>query len=388
MTISVASLITRTGKTALYNFAINVARALSLPVDSWQVGDPTRSNYHVLSELVDATEGIVVNFIKSRFRTEATGQWLKVKAEQDYDVTVPDATRATCTVVLTNGGGGYYPDIEARSLTLKNSTSGITYTNTTGGTLESGVGETLSITVEADVLGSDGSAAIGEIDEMVTQLDGVTCANTTAAVGTDEQDESVTRQQMLDKLSSLSPNGAKGAYSYVARDPDLAGTSACTRAREFGDTDTGTVTLYCAGPSGGVVEADRALIETAILAYATPLCITPTVVAATNVAVPVTYTMKLYKSANVDADEAEEAIEAALEQLFASPSLNPIGGNIVPPATTGYLYRSLIVTTIQSVYPQAFDVTVSAPSGDTALTNGQVATLGAITATVTLVVDP
>lgn len=385
MTVSLATLLVEETKEAIYNTGIAVARAIGLPVDTWQAGDPSRSLFHVEAETLSTLESTAAGYISSGFLDYASGEWLKILAEQQYGVTVPEATYATTTVTLTNTGGGYYPDIEAGDLTFKNSTTDKTYRNTSGGTLASGPGTTLDVTVVADEAGSDSSAAATEIDTMVTQLTGVTCSNAEAAVGTDEQDESVTRAQCRAKLDSLSPNGPKGAYDYVARDPDLAGTSACTRSRTYSDSDTGDVTVYLAGPSGGVVEADRALIEEAILDYATPLCITPSVLAATNVTVAVTYSIWLYNSVNEDASEIEEAIEAALEAMFAD---RPIGGDIVPPATTGKLYQSLIVSTIRSVYPEAFRVTVSAPAADTDLDNGQVAVLGTVTSTINLIADP
>jgi hypothetical protein len=126
-------------------------------------------------------------------------------------------------------------------------------------------------------------------------------------------------------------------------------------------------------------------VKAAILANCTPLCITPTVTSVAAVTVAVSYSMKLYKSSNRSAAEAAADVETALLALFAA---RPIGGDIVSPATTGLLYRSLLQSTIQGVFPQAFDVAVTVPSGDTALTNGQVAALGAVTPTITIVPDP
>lgn len=385
MTLSLASLLIQETKASIYNTALGIARAVGVPVSTWQVGDPTRSLFHVESELLEQLEAVVVNFIKSGFLDHATGYWLKILAEQVFGVTVPGATYASTDVTLTNGGGGYYPDIEAGDLTFKNSATGKTYTNTTGGTLASGPGTTLTVTVVADEAGSGSSAGAGEIDEMVTTLLGVTCTNAEAAVGIDEQDESVTRQQCRDKLGNLSPNGPKEAYRYVARDRTLSGTSACTRVRVYSDSDVGDVTVYCAGPSGGVSEPDRALVEAGILEWATPLCITPAVYAATNVAVAITYSLWIYKSCGKTAAEVAEDVETALEQMFAD---REIGGDVVTSGGTGKMYKSLIESTIRGVFPQAFRVSVSTPSGDTSLTQGQVATLGAVTATINLVADP
>ncbi len=385
MTVSLASLITTMTKAQIYSYAIGIANAIGLPVSSWQAGDPTRAQFHTESEFLATLEDVVVGYIKSRFLDLATGQWLKVKAEQDYGVTVPEASFATTDVVLTNNGGGFYPDIQAGDLTFKSTISGKTYRNTTGGTLASGPATTLTVTVVADEAGSDSSAGAGEIDDMVTALTGVTCSNAVAAIGVDEQDEEVTRQQCRDRLGRLSPNGAKEAYGDVAIDSTLTGTSGITRHREYGDSDTGDVTVYLAGPSGAVSSGDRTLVETAILKWATPLCITPSVVSVANVTVAITYSLWIYKSCNKTAAEIAVDIEAALGAMLAR---RPLGGDIIAPATSGKLYLSMIESTIRGVFPQAFRVVVSAPSGDTDLTNGQVAALGTVTPTIILVVDP
>lgn len=397
MAVSLATLIIQETKAAIYKTGIEIAQIVGVPVATWQPGDPTRSLFHLESETLAALEEIVVGYIRAGFLdfaaelAETAGAdgraraWLKVIAKQVFNVEVPEATYATTDVILTNAGGGFYPDLEAGDLTFKSSLSGKTYHNTTGGTLASGPGTNLRITVIADEPGAESSAGAGEIDEMITTLLGVECSNPLAAVGTDEQEPATTVQQCRDKLDSLSPNGPRGAYSYVARNPDLAGTNAVTRVRVYDSSDTGDVTIYLAGPSGGVAEADRALVEAAILTWATPLCITPTVLAASNVQVDVSYQLWVYKSCNKTAAEVVADVEAALEQMFA---VRPIGGDIIAPAS-GALYNSLLESTIRGVFgKQTFRVLVTTPTGDQLLGAGQVATLGVVTGTVNIVVDP
>jgi hypothetical protein len=386
--LDLESLLTQQTKEEIYETALEVAQGIGLDTTTWQPGDPTRSLYHVEAEFLSVVEDLANNFVRSGFLEHALGDWLKVVADQVYNVTVPEATFATTDVELTNSGGGLYEgaDTEAGALIFRNSTTGKTYTNTTGGTLAVGPGTTLTVTVVADEAGTDSNAAVGEIDELVTNLTGVTCTNAAAAVGTDEQDRATTIQQCRDALGMLSPNGAKDAYSYVARNSELTGTTAITDSRVFADSDTGDVTVYLRGAAGAVLEVDRALVEEAILTYATPLCITPTVVSCAAVTVPVTYSLKVYKSANKTVAEIEEEVEEALEALFAA---RPIGGDIIPPATTGYLYRSLIVSTILGLYgDDAFDVEVTTPSDDTALANDEVPSIGTVTAAITIVRDP
>jgi len=386
VTVTLANLLVRTTKTALYETALSIASSLGLPVSSWQAGDPTRSLYHVEAELFEKLEEWAVGAISAHFLEEADGEWLKYGAKQRFNVDVPDATYATTDVTLTNASGYVY-ELAAGDLTFKNTDTGKTYHNTTGGSLAARVGivnGTLDVTVVADDAGSDSTAAVGDIDALVTALSGVTCANAVAAVGVDEQDPATTVAQCLAKLDAIST--MKGAYDYVARNPLLAGTSACTRVRTYtSTTDTGDVTVYCAGPAGGVTEADRILIEAGIVKYATPLCITPTVLAAANVTVPVTYTKHIYASSNKTAAEVAADDSDALLALFAGLD---IGGDIIPPSDTGSVYQSLILSTILSAHPESIRVVMTLPAGDTALTNGQVAALGTVTATIVIVVDP
>lgn len=383
MTLSLASLLVQETKEAIYATALSIAESIGLPVTSWRAGDPTRALFQLESQILAALEEVVVGYVSSGFLDHAEGTWLEVLADQVFGVTVDGATYAETTVTLTNAGGGVYI-IDVGDLTFRNSTSGKTYRNTTGGTLSGG--GTLDVTVVADEFGSDSSSAAGEIDDLVTTLLGVTCSNADPAVGTDRPLDATIRQQCRDKLGSLSPNGPAEAYTYVARNSALTGTTAVTRARVFGDSTDGTVDLYIAGASGGVSGGVVTLVEDAIATWATPLCITPTVASATAVSVPVTYTLWIYSSANKTSSEIQEEVEAELEAMFAA---REIGGDIIPPALTGSLYKSLIESTIRGAFPDdAFRVTVSAPAGDTALANSEVATLGAVTATVNIVEAP
>lgn len=393
--IALANLLVQETKDKIYATALKIASNIGVPVSTWQAGDPTRSLYYLEAEVLSVLEAIVVGFISSAFRDYATGDWLKILAKQTYNVDVPDATYASTSLVLTNTKGGDFT-LEPGDLVARNSATGKTYTSTSGGHLGpvGTIDASLTVTIVADEPGSASSSGAGEIDELVTTFLGVTCTNPVAAVGLDEQDPSVTKQQCLDKLSSLSPNGPGGAYEYVARTPALTGTQTIPRVREYGDADIGEVTIYLAGASGGVSSGDRALIEAAIVKWATPLTVTPTVLAATSVVVAVAYELWIYKSVNKTTAEIEADVEAALEQLFAT---RPIGGDIIPPAATGSFYKSLIESTIRGVYDASvtvgvaarpFRVSVTAPAGDTALTNGQVATLGTVTATIHLVADP
>lgn len=379
---SLASLLVRQTKAQILEAGLAICRTLGLPVTTWQAGDPTRALFTYEAEFLSTLEEDVLGYVASGFLDYASGVWLKVLAQQVYNVDVPAATYATTSVLLTNAGEEDFSFDPGDILFRSNVDNAITYRSTTGGSLTPG--GTLSVDVEATASGSASSVGANEL-ELATALSGVTGTNATAAVGVDEQDESTTRQQCRDKLDALSPNGPRGAYSFVARSRELTGTSAVSRVRVFSDSDTGDVDVILAGPSGVVSGPDVALVEAAILKWATPQCITPNVVSATAVSVPVSYQLWIYAGANKTSAEIQADIAAALAAMFAR---RPIGGDIISPATTGKLYKSLIESTIREVFPEAFRVAVSLPAADVDLTNTQVAVLGTVTPTITIEVDP
>lgn len=384
---TLASLLVQEDKATIYEGFLSIAQTLGLPVTSWQAGDPTRSLGYLEATLLETLENVAVGYIQSGFLDYATGVWLTVVAQQVFNVTVPPATYATTSVTLTNAGGGIYT-INPGDLTFKASATGATYHNTSGGTL-TGVGTpgaTLTVTVTADIAGSASSASATQIDTLVTTLLGVTCTNPTAAVGIDQQAPSVTVQQCRNKLGSLSPNGPASAYSYVALNSALTGIQTPTRCRVYPDSTTGIVQVYVAGASGALSGSDVTAVQTAIQQWAAPLCITPIVATANNNVVNVTYTLWLYQSVNQTSAQVQAAVSAALATMFAN---RPIGGDIIPPATTGAIYQSLIQATIENTYPtKTFRVSLTSPSGDTAAANGDVPVLGTVTGTINFVTDP
>ena len=387
---TLADLVVQETKAAIYGVALSVATALGLPVTSWETGDPTRSLYHHLSEILSGWEVRAAGYVASGFldlcaADDTLYDWLVLLAEQVYGYAASEATNSTCTVRLSNAGGGYYP-IGVGEVTFKDSTTGVTFHNTTAGLLDSGPGTTLDLDFVCDTAGSDGSSAIGDVDTMVTTLLDVTCTNTTAAVGVDEEPASSIVDGCRAKLGALSPNGPADAYNSVVRNSTLTGTTGITRSRTIADSTTGVVTVYVAGPSGAVSGPDLVLAQSAIEQWATPLCITPTATNCANLTIAVTYSLTLYSSVGKSDTEAKAEVAAA---ILAALKTRPIGGDIIPPATTGKLYHAWLLSVIRGVYPDhAFLATLTAPAGDTSMALNQVATLGVVTPTVTFVADP
>lgn len=377
--VSLSSLIAAVSKEAILSKLLTIASALGLSTESWQPGDPTRTLFAALSQMDEDREVLVIDLVKSGFLDLASGIGLTLLARYLFLVERRTATYATSTIRLTNGSGAFH-NFDAEDLTFRNSATGKTFRNTTGGTLASGIGQTLDLEIKAEEGGSDSTSAVGEIDELVYAVANVSAVNTTAAVGTDEESDPDLRERCRAKLQSISVAGPRGGYHYAAVTPELNGGAAVTKTREVPDSDVGHVDVYLAGPAGAVSSDDRDLVEEAIETWATPLCIDVTVASAENFVQAVTYTLWLYDTAAETTAQIEEKIEDALLEAFKT---RPIGGDVISPDPTGFIYKDWIeAQIIRAVSPHGFKVTVSTPAADVALNINQVASLGAVTATI------
>lgn len=374
---SLASLIVTEARDRVFDRMVTIASALGLPTESWQAGDPERATFYAEAGEIARLDTGAAAAIAGGFLRLAQGAWKKLVAYHVYNVEAEEAQFATCTVTLTNATTTNYGTIAVGDLIARNSTSGATYRNTTSGTL-AGLG-TLSLDMEAEEAGSDGTSGVGDIDELVTALPGVTVTNTTAAVGVDEETAAALEARCLAKLGSLSPNGPSGAYEYVATTQSLNGGAAVNRVAVVDSVaDDGECTVYVAGPAGAVSGGDVILVEDALETYAIPIGFRANVASATGVTVNVTCTVYVYDTIGRDAAELETELEALLTTTIGA---RPIGGD-----EGGFLYGSFLVSTLlAAVAPHGYRVSAIS---DTALTASQVAVPGTMAVTVTVVGGP
>jgi phage-related baseplate assembly protein len=360
MTISLATLFAKETAASILTTGLEIARVLGLPVTSWRAGDPTRSLYHVVSTILGEVEEVVSKYVASGFLSYASGAWLTLKALDDYGVTRTEATFSTPTVTLTNGGGGYY-EVESGDLTLSASATGMTFHNTDSGTLSPGA--TITLTLVADVEGSDGSVAIDEIDTLVTPMLGVTIDSGTAAVGLDEQSDEDLRTQCRATLGMLSPNGAPEAYEYIARSSAHTGIDTITRAYAY-SSSAGIVTLYVATPSGTASAGEVAIVQAAIDQWCVPLGITATVAAAPTVTINI--------AATLSGSGLPALYQSNIEDLLASMFAGMIGAcTLAYSGISAAIHQYLVDNDVANPA-----VTLTTPAGNTALTAGQIPVLG------------
>lgn len=307
--------------------------AAGLTTTAWQAFSPTRVLVHVFAIVLAATINLVVDVIRGGFISTAEGDWLALTSKEVYNVDKIEATFATGTncLVLNNSGGGVY-HFDPDQLVVKNTITGKTYRNTNVvdvGALQTGV----LVSLRADEIGTDSNATPGQITTMVTTALGVTCTNTGAVVGQSAEADQALRDRDLAKLASLSPNGAKGAYEYVAKTPTLNGNVSVNRAKIPAPPGDGTLQVIVANPLGPVSSGDVALVQAGIDKYATPSTVTATVVSA--VAAVQSYTVLVWlplKSGLTTADVTSMVRTALVNYINSLPigGLNIPPGNLIP----------------------------------------------------------
>ncbi len=376
MTINVLNLFTAETADKILSSGLAVAKALGLPVTSWRNGDPTKSLYHYLAEVIAALELKAVEYAKAGFLSTAEGEWATLHAREVYGVTRGEATYATPTVTLRNAGGGVFADLGNGGLIVKCTATGKTFHSVGLGVDEDdveqatlGAGDTLTFALIADEPGAASSVGTDDIDDFVAPAElgtfGVVIEGSTAAAAQDEQSLTELRDQCGDTLGALSPNGPPDAYEYVCKNSELTGNTEINRATAVGDNDTGEVTVYVAGPEGAVSAPSVAAAQAAVLRWATPLCVTPTVLSATEIEVDITAQIS---GVDIPASYVA-AINGRLGALFLAL---PIGGTV---------YRSRLIAEIHAAVPQAVSVNLIAPVNDVVLDADEVPVVGDVSIT-------
>lgn len=265
----------------ILKMGLAVARVVGLPVTSWAEGDPTRSLYHYLAEVLANLEEANAEAIRSGFLSTARGKWLQILAYEVYGYEFQEATYATPSITLSNTGGGLYEYESEGDFISKSTLTGKTYHNTSTGTL--GPGGTLTLQLVADEEGSDSSVSANGIDAIVTTALGVSIVSSTVGVGLDEESDESIKRNCEDSRGSLSPNGPADSYAWVAKNTKLTGVSDVQRVQVIYNDPAGHVTVYIASAGGEVAPASVTAVQAALLLWATPGCMTPTTVAATAV---------------------------------------------------------------------------------------------------------
>lgn len=361
--ISVFALIAQQTADQFLEGLLFVARTVGLPVDTWRVGDPTRTIMRHDAETFASLDAVQAEFARGAFLDTATGPWLSLRGRDVYGITREEASFATSTVTITNAGGGFF-ELAPGGLIVSSSTSGASYQNQSTATIAPL--SSVDVSVVAQAVGAGGTAAEDEIDSLVSPaLEGVTITASTAALGTDEQSDADYRAECLSTLGALSPAGPADAYEYVAGQEALTGIAGVTRRLAVGDNATGTVALYVATATAALDGPSVAAIQAAVDEWAQPLCTDCTVVSATPQSVPLSVNLTPNNAS------AQTALETALVSYLATVE---IAGTVAVSELYRMVHNALDGTGLVTA-------TISTPAADVVLATGVFPVAGAVVIT-------
>ncbi len=377
---SLTGLVTPATQAQMLDLLLEVASGLGMPTTSWQSGQPLLTLLSTVAQKLADQSLVSVDITKGGFGDLLPSDaWADLWALSRFNVTRVPATQATGLVDLTNSEVANYP-LAIGELIVAHATTGKTYRNTQAITILGTTG-LADVEVAADEAGIASNAAPGTITEVVTSLVGVGSTNPLSLVGTDKETTVALVPRARAKLGSLSPNGPKDAYNYVATTPEISSGLATpiTRTRAVLVPATGNLNVYLATAAGAPIPADVAIVQAAIDELAEPWGVTATAIAATPSVVPITY-QAYVQGSQLTAVQIETAIASALALWFAGLDL---GGYVIPP-DTGAVYVSALEQVIGQATGGILRVVVSIPATDLVLTPNEVATLGALTPTITI----
>lgn len=398
----------------------------NLFITAWQVGDPAEQLYQVFSRTVQyytiQNATVVRGFVSLDTSTDPGDDdpyspgnaalspipgFLSYLGENVYYTFRILETQATTKVTFTNSTAFPVGPFAPGDITLARAGSPeITYTNApmlgvytgSGGTYTLAGFGSIDLDVIAESPGTLSNAAPTEISVMVSGLLGVTVTNATSALGADRESAPNYRERCREQAASVSPNGHADAYRYLARTnpngtPLLRAVAfggdgvtpvSITRVYVSGSSTTGKANVYFADDDSGAIAVDVATGNDNIThnVIAVPDCITYVGLAAIDVPIVVTWTVKYrakYLGRAVSGVDVKAAIVAALIDRFKN---YPIGG-FDQVAGAGTIYASDLRGVVERAHPAIYFGALSSPAGDTALALGHDAVLVTPTGTET-----
>lgn len=360
-----------------------VLAQVGISTTNWKPGAVVRTIIAIFAVVLAAFSAFSAQVARGGFLTLATGSWLKLVAKYVYGVTAIDATFATGELTVTNNGGGVY-SFAAGDLIVSNTTTGKSFRNMSAFSLGAMEGP-ITVNIIAVEAGADSTSDAATITTITAPaLSNVVVTNAARIAGRDAETDAELTTRAQESLGAMSPNGPWDAYSFTVKSAIRTDGSSLgiTRVRIIKD-GYGNVRIVCAAAESGIDSDDITTAESAVINNAEPQCVNATVESASVVIVEPTYTAWIYNTAGLTEQQVKDTIEAALAAFF---KLQPIGGNIIPPATIGYLFADSMQAAVKSAIPQCVRATVT--NSDLALAITDVPVLGAITPTIHFVTTP
>lgn len=380
MPLSLSDLITVEDRDDVLATLLAVSALLNAPTTSWQEGAPILTMLTTAAQKLADLTVVAADITKGGFgELLPSDAWADRWALSRFNVKRVPAVQAAGPLTIVCDATAVGHTYQIGEIIVAHASTHKTYRNTAVVTVVPS--STLLLQpFAADEPGSASTAAPGSVTVLVSSLVGLTVTNPLSWLGSDAELTPALVTRSRAKLGSLSPNGAKDAYNFIATTPEFSATSVpITRTRTVGDPTTPNVTVYLATAAGAPTGGDVAIVQAAIDANVEPWGADATAVAATPHVIAVTY-QAWVKGSQLTAAQIQTAIGNALASFFATLSL---GGYVIPP-DTGDVYVETLQQVIASATVGIQRVVVSLPASSVVLTPNEVATLGTIIPTVTL----
>lgn len=338
---------------------------------SWQSGSVQRTIITAMAEVWARISEGVAFLAEMGFNETSTSGGLTLFSDSHYDNQRVEAVATEGLMLFTGSAIGPPHTISVGGIVVKEETTGIVYRNTAGGTIPAS--GSISLAMQADTPGIAGNIPNLSTLKLSTPYTGVTATNPDPGSGTwittqgiDEEADVTLRARNRTKWATL--NFALPADAYV--NLSLTSDSDITRVTvdDSNPRGAGTLDVYIARATGIAVAGDVTTVQTEI-DKKRPVTADPLVIAAAAQTVTISGTIHITTALHDAAKEAEIE-QAAIDYTNSLP----IGGEIVPPGTTGYFIFSELITAISRI-EGVRRVALVSPTADIAISGFSVATV-------------
>lgn len=389
---------------------LGIANALGLSTTSWQPLGMVRTILATIAQVVANFTGIVSYQAQGGYASLAAQMpgngspfvdaqgfftpWMDLVSTQVFNVPRIPASFAQGSLPILNSTGSLQGPYGPGTIHAKDLLTGATYSNTQ--TVSILASSTTSVAMIADVSGSSSTVPNGTVLSLTTPITGCAPSPLTSDwVGSNAETNSALLGRCIAKLGSLSPNGAPGAYDFIAKAipqaptasaiPPYAVSSPITRDGIVINKASGVVQVLLANASGPAPQLDVNAVNAAIQAFAVPNAQTVRSGACTSFVQNVICTAYIPAKAGVTQAQAQAA--AALAQAIYY-SGTPVGG--VTTSIPNQLPRdalisiiSLAIANLTPAFAQQTSVSMAAPAGDATMAGTDVP-IGNMTCTLVL----
>ncbi len=228
-----------------------------------------------------------------------------------------------------------------------------------------------------DEPGSGSNLSSTDVLSLVSTVPGITPAYYQDLIGQNEETDQALVIRAREANAKASPNGPSDAYQYFAKTTRRANGSLVGVTRTNKVEGNGTVTLYLADADGALSIDDRQTVFDNVNANVVPTGFTLLIPSPSCIELAINLVMTLTPNPESSASHAD--VESRIRTgVAAYLSSIDIGGNQAQ-SFQGVFWDTLITIIRVSAGDDVLSVTLTTPSGNTALSSGQAPVLGSTT---------